>query len=477
MKKYIYTAGKLLVELGKSLMLPIAVLPVAGLLLRLGQPDILNVLFIAKAGGAIFDNLALIFALGVAVGYAKESHGAAALSALVGYLVMTAGLKEISPNVDMGVFGGIIIGASAGMLYNKYKDIKLPSYLAFFGGKRFIPIIMGLTALFYALLFSYVWPSLQTLIKMLGDWITGSGNIGLFSYGFANRMIIPVGLHHILNTLVWFQFGDYAVMQAGAEMIKHGDLTRFFAGDPSAGSFMAGFFPVMMFGLPAAALAIIAEASPKNKKNVAGIFISAALTSFLTGITEPIEFAFMFVAFPLYILHAALTGFSMVVMNMLGVKLGFSFSAGLFDYLINFGISTKPLLLMPTGLAYGALYYFLFRFSIRKWDLKTPGRQEDVSVSASIAGSARAPAVDDPSQCDSPAKSYLSALGGKDNIKSISACATRLRLEVCDNKKIDEAALKAAGAKGVINNISGSAQVVVGLEADILCDRIKAAMK
>ncbi len=473
MKELLIKIGSIFSKLGKSLMLPIAVLPVAGLLLRLGQPDMLNILFMAKAGGAIFDNLPVIFALGVAVGFAKESHGAAALSAFVGYIVMTSGMKVFDENANMGVFGGIIVGITAGALYNKYKDIKLPPYLAFFGGRRFVPIVTGFAALIYALVFSFVWPPLEHLINGFGNWIIGSGNAGLFFYGFGNRLLIPVGLHHILNTLVWFQFGDYSVVEAGVNVVKHGDLWRFFAGDPTSGSFMTGFFPIMMFGLPAAALAMVSEAFAQNKKAVAGILISAALTSFLTGITEPIEFAFMFLAFPLYVVHAVLTGLSMVIMNVLGIKLGFTFSAGLFDYLLNFGISTKPLLFIPVGLAYGVLYYFLFRFVIRKWHLKTPGRedaapeQQEQPVLAAAAADAK--------QGTPRAVAYLAALGGTKNIKTMGACATRLRLEVFDNGAVNEPALKAAGAKGVINK-NGITQVIIGPEADLISDEIKAVM-
>jgi PTS system N-acetylglucosamine-specific IIC component len=481
MKNMFSQIGAFFVKLGKSLMLPIAVLPIAGLLLRFGQPDMLNIAFVAQAGGAVFDNLPLIFALGVAVGFAKESHGAAALSAFVGYVVMTAGMKTFNKDINMGVFGGIFIGVIAGLLYNRYKDIKLPQYLAFFGGRRFVPIVTGFFALVSGLVFSLIWPPAQNAITAFGDWIIGSGNIGLFAYGTANRLLIPLGLHHVLNTLVWFQFGDF--VDHATQIMKHGDLWRFFAGDPAAGSFMTGFFPIMMFGLPAAALAMVMESYKDNKKISAGILLSAALTSFLTGITEPIEFAFMFLAFPLYVLHAVLTGFSMVIMNILHVKLGFTFSAGLFDYLLNYGISKEPLMLLPVGLAYGVLYFFLFRFVIRKWNLKTPGR-EDAPADASAPAAAKeeepkaqiqaAPAV---SESSSRAAKYLAGLGGKENIKTLEACATRLRVEVVDNAKIDESLLKSAGARAVVNSIKGSTQVVIGPEADLISDEIKAEMK
>ncbi len=484
MKNALSQIGAFFVKLGKSLMLPIAVLPIAGLLLRFGQADMLNIAFMAQAGGAVFDNLPIIFALGVAVGFAKESHGAAALSAFVGYVVMTAAMKTFDKDINMGVFGGIFIGVTAGVLYNKYKDIKLPQYLAFFGGRRFVPIVTGFFAIIAALLFSFIWPPAQNAISAFGNWIIGSGNIGLFAYGTANRLLIPLGLHHVLNTLIWFQFGDF--VDPVTQVIKHGDLWRFFAGDPTAGSFMSGFFPIMMFGLPAAALAMVMEAYKDNKKVAAGILLSAALTSFLTGITEPIEFAFMFLAFPLYVLHSVLTGLSMVAMNILHVKLGFTFSAGLFDYLLNYGISSEPLLLIPIGLAYGVLYFFLFRFVIRKWNLKTPGREDapataDTQKQQEAEPAAQkvpsAPTAQPLTANGARAAKYLAGLGGKENIKTLEACATRLRVEVVDNAKVDEALLKSAGARAVVNGIKGSTQVVIGPEADLISDEIKEEMK
>lgn len=464
-KNFFSAAGRGLIALGKALMLPIAVLPVAGLLLRLGMPDLLNIPFITAAGQAVFANLPVIFAIGVAVGFAAENHGAAALAAYMGYIILTAALKTLTPESDMGVFGGILAGTAAGLLYNKYKNIQLPSYLAFFGGRRFVPIVTGGACLLLAGVMYFIWPPLSRLIAAFGDWTIGSGNIGLFFYGVANRLLIPVGLHHILNNLVWFQFGDFTVLQNGAQTVLHGDLTRFFAGDPMAGAFMTGFFPVMMFGLPAACLAMIRTANTARKKAAAGLLLSMALTSFLTGITEPIEFSFMFLAFPLYVLHALLTGISMVVMNLLEVKLGFTFSAGLFDYLLSSGLGKNALYLIPVGLVYALVYYMLFVWIIRKWNLKTPGR-EDLPDAAP-----NAPA--DKPQASSRAAGYLRALGGKENIVALGACATRLRMEVKDGNKVDEAALKALGARGVVKGAAGSAQVVIGPEADQICDEIK----
>ncbi len=476
-KRFLAPAGRGLVQLGKALMLPIAVLPVAGLLLRLGQPDLLDIAFLAAAGNAVFSNLPVIFALGVAIGFAHENHGAAALAAYVGYVIQTSALKVLDPSCDMGVLGGIIAGVTAGLLYNKYRNVQLPSYLAFFGGKRFVPIITGGACLLIACAAYFIWPPIGKAISAFGDWTIQSGNIGLFFYGTANRLLIPLGLHHIINNLVWFQFGEFTALQNGVQSVVQGDLTRFFAGDPAAGAFMAGFFPIMMFGLPAACLAMIRTADTARKKAIAGLLLSMALTSFLTGITEPIEFSFMFLAFPLYVLHAVLTGASLVIMNMLNVKLGFTFSAGLFDYILGYGLGTNGWYLLPVGLAYGVVYYLLFVWAIRKWDLKTPGR-EDTPPAADAPSNAQPETPNNaPLPQNSRAAKYVAALGGKDNLKTIDACATRLRLELADPSQANESALKQLGARGVVKAAGGSVQVVIGPEADLLADEIRQYVK
>ncbi|WP_308195720.1 PTS transporter subunit EIIC [Nocardioides potassii] len=379
-------------KFGRSLMLPIAALPVAALLLRLGQPDLLGAdglgwtrvaPVVGAAGGALFDNLPLLFAVGIAIGMARKSDGSTALAAVVGYLVFKSVGDAMSPNVldddkliNYGVLGGIVSGLVAAFLWQRYHRISLPPYLAFFGGRRFVPIITAFAMLLIAVLTAFVYPAFDKGLTSLGDWITDNAVIGGFVYGTLNRLLIPLGLHHILNNPPWFVFGSYD----GAQGVVHGDIPRFLAGDPTAGAFMTGFFPIMMFALPAAAMAIWHEAKPQNRKLVGGIMLSAALTAFLTGVTEPLEFAFMFVAWPLYVIHALLTGTSMALVNALGIKDGFGFSAGLFDYVLNFNIATKPLLIIPIGLAYAVLYYFLFRFVIRRWNLKTPGREDDDSA-------------------------------------------------------------------------------------------------
>ena len=459
-------------QLGRALMLPIAVLPVAALLLRLGQPDVIGLVPflapigppIAAAGGAIFSNLGVLFAIGVAVGLARENHGAAGLAALVCYLVTTEGAKVII-EVDaarqisrLSVPAGILSGVIGGLLYNRYHNIQLPSYLAFFGGRRFVPIVSGLAGLVTAFLFGHGFPVLQHGMDVLSKTVVSSGSFGLFVYGVLNRVLIVTGLHHIINNVAWQLLGEYNGVT--------GDLNRFFKGDPTAGAFMSGFFPVMMFGLPAACLAMYRAARPERRKAVSGLLASMAFTSFLTGITEPIEFTFMFLAPVLYGLHAILTGLAMVAMDLLGVRLGFGFSAGLFDYVLNYGLATRPLWLLPVGALYFVIYYVVFRACITAFNLQTPGREADESETPVVA----VPAT-------GRAGAFVHALGGAGNLTSVDACATRLRLTVASQDAVDEQALKRLGALATVKVSSKALQVILGPIADQVADEIRTELR
>jgi len=467
-------------SLGRALMLPIAVLPAAGLLLRLGQPDLLNIPILAAAGDALFSNLGLLFAAGVAVGLARDNHGAAGLAGIVCYLIATQAaqtLMQVPAEALRGMSGdavdlagaafrtkaiaklgvpiGIISGLVGGSFYNRFSTVKLPDYLAFFGGRRFVPIVAGLAGLALAAVVGSSYAAISGGMDALSRAIVGSGDVGLFVYGLANRILIVTGLHHILNNIAWFIVGDFH----GAT----GDLKRFFAGDPTAGRFMAGFFPVMMFGLPAACLAMYHAAARERRRAVGGMLLSMALTSFLTGVTEPIEFTFMFLAPVLFALHAVLTGAAFVVMRLLDVKLGFGFSAGLFDYVLNFGKATRPLLLIPVGLAYFGIYYGVFRWAIARFDLKTPGREAEAArPAAAVAAGQRGAA-------------FAAALGGSANLLSVDACTTRLRLVLADPQAVNESELKALGARGLVRPSQATLQVVLGPIADQVAREIRDA--
>lgn len=481
-------------KIGKALLMPIAVLPVASILLRLGAPDVVELLHINSicgplkdillalflvmnsSGKIIFDNLPLLFAVGIAIGL-TEGAGASAIASVVGYFVfqqvilsmtpflINIGLLEQSAKIDMGVFAGIIVGLVVSYLYKRYKDMKLPDYLQFFGGRRFVPLVSAFVLLIMGIFTAFIWPPIQNAIHFAGMWIIGNGSIGIFIYGFLNRLLLPFGLHHILNSIVWFMIGDYTT-SSGA--VVSGDLNRFFAGDKTAGIFMTGFYPIMMFGLPAACLAMINAARPEKKKLISGLLLGAAFTSFLTGVTEPIEFAFMFLAPFLYIIHAVLTGLSLVIANLWGIKEGFGFSAGLIDYLLSFGISTNPLLTIPLGLLYGMIYYVLFTACIKYFNILTPGREKDEDEMP--LGGSRGEISKSVTQ---KALAIIYALGGKTNIVSIDSCITRLRLKIKDEKLINENVLKAQGTYGIIHLGGGNLQVVIGTQAELISEQMK----
>lgn len=402
-------------KMGRSLQLPIAVLPAAGILNRLGQPDVFgddglgwtNVAKVfAAAGGALLDSglgLPLLFCVGVAIGMAKKSDGSTALAAVTGFLVYYAVLHAFPVDCDAGstfvsggtwfgtcvtddaqvtaaayqnpgVFGGIVMGLMAAWFWQRFHRVKLVDWLGFFNGRRLVPIIMAFVGLLFAALCAWLWQPIGDGLTSFSKWLVDLNWLGSGIFGVANRALLVIGMHQFLNTFVWFQFGDYTKPDG---TIVHGDINRFLAGDPTAGQFTTGFFPIMMFALPAAALAIYHCAKPHRRKAVGGMMISVGLTSFVTGITEPIEYSFLFVAPLLYAIHAVLTGVSMAVTWAIGVKDGFSFSAGLIDYVINWSLATKPWLIIPIGLAFAVVYYAIFRFAITKFNLQTPGREPE----------------------------------------------------------------------------------------------------
>ncbi|AKJ12881.1 PTS lactose transporter subunit IIC [Streptomyces incarnatus] len=405
-------------KMGRSLQLPIAVLPAAGIINRLGQPDVFgkdglgwtNVSKVmAGAGGALLDGsigLPLLFCVGVAIGMARKADGSTALAAVAGFLVyygvlhqfpqscpggsraipqvgcqvtVGTGAGSVTPFTfqNPGVFGGIVLGLLAAFLWARFHRTRLVDWLGFFNGRRLVPIIMAFVAILFAALCLWIWPPIGGALESFSHWLHSIGSWGAGVFGVANRALLVVGLHQFLNVPIWFQFGSYTKPDG---TVVHGDINMFLQGDPHAGQFTSGFFPIMMFALPAAALAITHCARPGRRKEVGGLMLSVALTSFVTGITEPIEYSFMFIAPLLYAVHAVLTGVSMAVTWALGVHDGFSFSAGLIDYVINWRLATKPWLIIPIGLGFAAVYYAVFRFAITRFDLKTPGREPEDEV-------------------------------------------------------------------------------------------------
>ncbi|MGI5338197.1 PTS transporter subunit EIIC [Streptomyces sp. CA-181903] len=405
-------------KMGRSLQLPIAVLPAAGILNRLGQPDVFGAdglgwtdvaKVFAGAGGALLDSalgLPLLFCVGVAIGMAKKADGSTALAAVVAFLVYFSVLHQFPEDCPQtakfagaglwsgvcvsgsgaatlagyqnpGVFGGIVIGLLSAWFWVRFHRVRLVDWLGFFNGRRLVPIMMSFVALLFAVVCLWVWPPVGHALTSFSQWLADLGETGSGVFGVANRALLVVGLHQFLNTFMWFQFGDFTKPDG---TVVHGDINRFLAGDPSAGQFTTGFFPIMMFALPAAALAITHTARPENRKMVGGMMLSVALTSFVTGVTEPIEYSFLFIAPLLYVAHVLLTGVSMAVTWAFGVHDGFSFSAGLIDYVINWGLATRPWLIIPIGFGFAVVYYAVFRFAITRFDLPTPGREpEDVA--------------------------------------------------------------------------------------------------
>lgn len=453
-------------KIGKSLMFPIATLPAAALLVRLGMEDMLDIPFMTAAGNGILGNLALIFAIGIAMGFAKDGSGAAALAGAIGYLVLTNGIESINDEVDMGVFAGVIAGVVGGMLYNRFHDVKFPEFLSFFGGKRFVPIITSGAMVVLAFVFGYLWVYPQYALDATTNWILNAGELGVGVYGVLNRLLIPVGLHHVINAFIWFDFGSFNT--AAGEVVR-GEINRFLNGDPNAGYFLAGFFPIMMFGLPAACLAMYMAAKKHRKAAVGGMLLSIALTSFITGVTEPIEFSFMFLSPLLYVVHSILTGVAMVLAFMLDVRHGFGFSAGLIDYVLNFNIAQNPLLLLVIGLLMGVIYFVVFYFLIVKLDLKTPGREDEDEL-------VEEETTDGSTGYEAKATKYLQALGGRENIKSLDYCTTRLRMQMENRDVVDEQALKRLGSRGVMKVGKNNLQVVVGTTVEFLATEIQKQM-
>lgn len=463
------TTFGILQRIGRSLMLPVAVLPIAGLLLGIGSanfswmPNLVSDIM-AMSGDAVFSNLALIFAIGVALGL-SDNDGVAGLAATVGFAILTATMGVMAklhgietatvigiPTINTGVFGGIIIGAIAAMLYNRFFNIKLPEYLGFFAGKRFVPIVTGIAAIALGIMMSYVWPPIGNMIDQFSHWAAYQNPTLAFGiYGFVERSLIPFGLHHIWNVPFFFEVGEYVNPETG-EVIK-GEIQRYLAGDPTAGN-LAGGYMYSMWALPAIGLAIYRSARPEKRALVGGIMASAALTSWLTGITEPMEFSFLFVAPVLYVIHCVLTGIGFAIVSALDIHHSVTFAHGAIDFLIYYPLSSNAWLFILIGPLWAVMYYGIFRFMITKFNLMTPGReneQDEISQVADIG--------------NEMAAQLINALGGKSNIKNVDACITRLRVSLHDIKQADIKRIKQLGAREVLV-IGDNLQAIFGTQSD-----------
>ena len=485
---------KYLQKLGKAMMLPVSALPICGILMGLGYalaPAAMGAagategfayvlgVFLIKAGAALIDNMAILFAIGVGVGLAKDNDGTAGLAGMVSYLMITTLLNPgtvstIAPGmiaseinqvafakIGGNAFIGILAGIVGGICYNKFKGTKLPDVLAFFSGKRSVAIVTAVVSIVVAAILLFVWPVIFGGLVALGNAIVGLGAVGAGIYAFLNRLLIPTGLHHALNNVFWF------------DTIGLGDLSAYWGAKTSAdmgwsvGMYMAGFFPCMMFGIPGAALAIIQTAKPGKRKNAIGIVGTAAVCAFICGVTEPFEFAFMFLAFPLYVVYAALYGIFTTIAVALGFRAGFVFSAGATDLIFSASLpaAANTWLILPLGAAAFIVFYFVFKFAITKWDLKTPGREDDQEGELKIELANN--------DYTTMAQIILEGLGGKENVTSIDHCITRLRLEVKDRLLVDEKKIKSSGASGVIRPGKTAVQVVIGPKVQFVYEEFK----
>ena len=484
---------KYLQKLGKALMLPVACLPICGILMGIGYllcpatmqgGEVTGILqqigfFLVKAGGALIDNMAILFVIGVGVGLAEDNDGTAGLASLAAWLmitnllstgVVTTIVPSLAENADATLafdkianpFIGILSGIIGAVCYNKFKGTKLPDWLSFFSGKRCVAIVAGVVSIVVAAILLFVWPILFGALISVGEAIVGLGAVGAGIYAFLNRLLIPTGLHHALNNVFWF------------DTIGLGDLSHFWAGETSAdvtwslGMYMSGFFPCMMFGIPGAALAMVHTAKSNKKKAAIGIVASAAVCAFICGVTEPFEFAFMFLAPVLYLIYALLYGIFTFITVLLGFRAGFSFSAGATDLLFSASLpaAQNTWMIIPLGIAAFLVFYVVFRFAIVKLDLKTPGREDDdveAEKSAVLANN----------DYTAVAKTILEGLGGKENITSLDNCITRLRMEIKDYTKVDEKKIKSAGIAGIIRPSKTSVQVIVGTKVQFVADEMK----
>ena len=448
-------------KLGRAMLLPVAAMPLAGLIMRLSADDMLNIPVIGAAGNAVFGNLDILFAIGVTIGFAKtKDKGIPALTGFLAIATLKKGLEIMNPAVNMGIFGGIISGLIAAWTYNRFKEQKLPMVFSYFAGEKFPLTMVMILQTVTSVVFGFLWPFTQAGIDSFARLLVNMGALGVGIFMFLNRLLIPFGLHHVLNTYVYYDLGSYT--SPSGEVFR-GEMTRFINGDPQAGLFLSGFFVIMMFGVPAICFAIYRAAFKENKEMVKGIMGSGAATSFISNITEPVEFSFMFLSPMLYVVHALFAGLAGIVCYLLNIRIGFTFGACIVDYLINFRIATNAILIIPVGIVFFALYYFTFYYLIKKRNIQTLGREATTEYGIE--------AVEEEKELGLASKNYeymakkmLQAFGGKENVSDAFSCNTRLRVEVENPTIVDEQRIKQLGVSGVIKPTEKNYQIIIGLE-------------
>ena len=456
-------------KLGRSMLIPIAAMPFAGLALRFSADDLLDMPLIGAAGSAVFGNMDMLFAIGIALGFTKvKDKGLVALTAILGLFTFKEGLNVMNSDINMGIFAGVVTGLLASWTFNRFKDQKLPNVFSSFAKERFPLTMIMIVMTIIAVPFGMVWPYIQTGLDIFAYSLISMGVFGVGIFVFLNRLLIPLGLHHVLNSYIYFDLGTYTAENGEVFM---GEIPRFLNGDPTAGLFLSGFFVVMMFGIPAICLAIYNSAK-KNKESVKGAMASGAATSFITNITEPVEFSFMFIAPPLYLLHAVLAGLAAMTTYIFDVRIGFSFGASLVDYLLNFNIAHNAILIIPIGLVFACIYYFSFYFAINKFGYKTLGREDNLEFGVEVDEVEKDIKLKS-SNYEYMAKKILEALGGKENIDEAFSCNTRLRVSVIDNSIVDEARIKQTGATGVIKAGDNDYQIIIGLEVTYVMEHFQ----
>lgn len=464
---------KFMQNLGKSMLIPIVAMPIAGILFRLSAEDLLNITLF-QAAGVIFENMDVLLAIGIAMGMAKtKDRGIPALTGYLAITVLNHGLTLMNPDLDMSVFGGVMSGLIAAAVYNRFKDTELPAMFSFFGGEKWPITLIILIMIPVAGIFSFIWPYAQAGIDSFAQALVGMGAFGIFLFGFLNRFLLPFGLHHVLNTYIYFGLGSYETPDG--EVVT-GEITRFLNGDPTAGYFLGGFFIVMIFGVPAIALAITRAAYKQKKDKTKALMSSGGLTSVIAGLTEPIEFTFIFTSPLLYFIHAVYTGIAGATLYVLGIRHGFSWGGSVIDYALNLGIAEKGLFILPIGLAFGVLYYFTFYILITKMNIPVIGREKDEEFGAESDESEQELELSH-SKYEYMAKKVLENVGGRGNVTDYENCMTRLRLVVDDMEQVNEENIKQTGAHGVVKVDDHHVQIIVGPQANSVMNEFRKQME